>query len=415
MNREHVFLLGLILILLSEMIPMLPTDTTFFSAIVFVIYMILARVKVDRAYITWMMGVSAFFFLSSVWALSYKNCMWVLFSQQLPIFIGTLATYSFLSHNPDGIKKILWTYFVAAVILLLFVLTNINQIEEGVRLGNQLNEDIADGGSRINVNSIGMCICYAIYVGYILFVSGKKNLILRLIAIAIGAWMVYLVLLTGSRKALFMLVIPLIFFSIRGRKKGKILFVLPIALGVIIFGYNLLLDIPFLYEVLGSRVEDLLNIATNQTKGTEDISRLMLVEYGLDWFKERPILGYGINNFRILSNNTAMFAGKNFYSHNNYIELLVGVGIVGFLIYYSCYYYFWKHLHKRIVDSHLYTWAAALLVVLLFLDTAQVSYYAFIPNLIICVCFFIVEKDKKEKNLVKRVYEANRHHSARKH
>ena len=59
-----------------------------------------------------------------------------------------------------------------------------------------------------------------------------------------------------------------------------------------------------------------------------------MIQYGMDYFKERPLLGHGIENFRYLY---AQEVGKETYSHNNYIELLVNNGIVGLLLYYSFY------------------------------------------------------------------------------
>ena len=46
------------------------------------------------------------------------------------------------------------------------------------------------------------------------------------------------------------------------------------------------------------------------------------------------MLGYGLDNFRIINLHAT---GHLTYSHNNFIEILVGVGAIGFLIYYSYY------------------------------------------------------------------------------
>ena len=43
---------------------------------------------------------------------------------------------------------------------------------------------------------------------------------------------------------------------------------------------------------------------------------------------ENPLLGYGLNNYHL-------FHWSGVYSHNNYIEVLVSLGIIGFIIYYS--------------------------------------------------------------------------------
>ena len=49
---------------------------------------------------------------------------------------------------------------------------------------------------------------------------------------------------------------------------------------------------------------------------------------GRKWFLERPIFGWGLDAFTQLSPYET-------YSHNNFIEILVSSGIVGFLFYYG--------------------------------------------------------------------------------
>lgn len=71
---------------------------------------------------------------------------------------------------------------------------------------------------------------------------------------------------------------------------------------------------------------------TGTTEASINI-RSQMITFGLEMFKENPIWGYGIDNYKILY-GVSYYAEA--YSHNNLIELLVGVGIVGaFLYYYS--------------------------------------------------------------------------------
>lgn len=49
--------------------------------------------------------------------------------------------------------------------------------------------------------------------------------------------------------------------------------------------------------------------------------RALMVEIGLDLWRERPLVGYGMDSFRHIS-------GFGTYSHNNFIDLLVGGGIL---------------------------------------------------------------------------------------
>lgn len=53
-----------------------------------------------------------------------------------------------------------------------------------------------------------------------------------------------------------------------------------------------------------------------------------MMETAWKMFSQKPILGWGWNAFAIL-------AGYGYYCHNNYLEIMVSMGIVGFLIYYA--------------------------------------------------------------------------------
>lgn len=54
--------------------------------------------------------------------------------------------------------------------------------------------------------------------------------------------------------------------------------------------------------------------------------RNAMVDRGLEIWQERPLFGFGIDSFRYIS-------GFETYSHNNFIDLMVGTGIIGLFIY----------------------------------------------------------------------------------
>ncbi len=57
-------------------------------------------------------------------------------------------------------------------------------------------------------------------------------------------------------------------------------------------------------------------------------TRFRMIQEGVALWRESPIIGYGINQFRWVSSFTT-------YSHNNYTELLVSFGAIGFLLYHA--------------------------------------------------------------------------------
>lgn len=396
MKFDFLYLIGVLLALLAEAAPgKMPVHTPEFADVLFLMYIVVSGglPRKGNPYGTWMIVVYAFFLLSMAWGLDLWTCYWGL-RQVFVVFIGMLASYRYMKCTPDGVKNILKVYLVESFILVVFIFLNIDQFEQGVRLGQQLGDDEE---TALNSNIIAINLCYAIYCGFVIFGQGKKNMLNRLMFVASVALFLYLILLTGSRKSLLMLAIPLLVFAFLQKSKRKGFVVLLVASSVIVVGGYAVMNIPMLYDIMGSRVEEMFNILSGNVETGDDVSRMFLITYGIEWFKEQPLLGYGINNFRILSNNTSMFAGQNFYAHNNYIELLVDVGIIGFLIYYSCLVYIWKKLKGNFSDSILNKWVASLIVVRLFLDFAMVSYYSFTSNLILCLCFYAVYVSRKSK------------------
>ena len=396
MKFDFLYLIGVLLALLAEAAPgKMPVHTPEFADVLFLMYIVVSGglPRKGNPYGTWMIVVYAFFLLSMAWGLDLWTCYWGL-RQVFVVFIGMLASYRYMKCTPDGVKNILKVYLVESFILVVFIFLNIDQFEQGVRLGQQLGDDEE---TALNSNIIAINLCYAIYCGFVIFGQGKKNMLNRLMFVASVALFLYLILLTGSRKSLLMLAIPLLVFAFLQKSKRKGFVVLLVASSVIVVGGYAVMNIPMLYDIMGSRVEEMFNILSGNVETGDDVSRMFLITYGIEWFKEQPLLGYGINNFLTMSNNTSMFAGQNFYAHNKYIELLVDVGIIGFLIYYSCLVYIWKKLKGNFSDSILNKWVASLIVVRLFLDFAMVSYYSFTSNLILCLCFYAVYVSRKSK------------------
>ena len=89
--------------------------------------------------------------------------------------------------------------------------------------------------------------------------------------------------------------------------------------------------------------------------------------------KESPLIGYGIDNYRIL-------LGKNIglitYAHNNYIELLVGVGILGTVIYYAMYVNALICLLRSKKNLNLRYLFLTFLLVVFIIDFASVNYFS---------------------------------------
>lgn len=145
---------------------------------------------------------------------------------------------------------------------------------------------------------------------------------------------IVIVVLSMSRKAISYFLIPLIIYYIFSNKDSlkrlKNIFILLIS---IYLGYLLILKIPFLYRFVGSGVEDLLGFWKNSAGDDSAAGRETRILWGLSWFYKKPLIGYGVMNYNYLFSNVEKMSDM-VVADNNYIEMLVSYGVIGFILYY---------------------------------------------------------------------------------
>ncbi|MCX7883740.1 MAG: O-antigen ligase family protein [Caloramator sp.] len=183
-------------------------------------------------------------------------------------------------------------------------------------------------GNSININSNGIAIYATIAFLMVLFnylkLNNRKDLI-KLI------WLGIVILLTGSRKGLFMIVIGYLMFLYLLFPKKKFKNTVSIILMIVIC-YMLIMYVPILYNIIGNRVEAVFNMfSSNEIDEGSLISRVNYINLGWSYIKNNPWCGYGLNCFMLIPGSYGV------YSHNNFIEILFSSGVIGFVIYYINY------------------------------------------------------------------------------
>jgi len=121
--------------------------------------------------------------------------------------------------------------------------------------------------------------------------------------------------------------------------------------------------------------------------------RIFLIKVGFLTFQDSPIFGHGIANFFLLNE-------LHVYAHNNYIELLVDLGIVGTILFYSIYFYLIKSFFMLNKHVPIKIFIITFLTVLMVMDIAVVSYGM---KLIIYTLLFIsiyLDNLKKEESQI---------------
>lgn len=244
-----------------------------------------------------------------------------------------------------------------------------NLIVSGIRLGK--GDAIFLGH---NPNTIGMdCAMAGVVSLYFYFFKKKKNILWSLVPITI------IVIATGSRKGLFVLLfglIMIIFFLQMQKEKAALpmLFKMLLLAAGLIAIVNLILQFPGMEKAREQYMGLINSIIGNEEEA--DLStqiRGKMVTIGWEQFLRSPLYGIGLDNAKIIN-----LQYNNFYAylHNNYIELLVNGGLIGFIIYYSFFaVVFIKHINRLNEKNSLVYISFTLLIIRFFTDWGRVSYF----------------------------------------
>lgn len=176
----------------------------------------------------------------------------------------------------------------------------------------------------VNANDLGMkCVISALSSWiYGINVKDKKTLYYIMTII-----LVILSIYTGSRKVIIMISFCFGFIYIYFKKNKRIFRFMLVGLMIFILFY-ITMNISELYNVVGIRIDETLSLIKkdNISPYSSTGIRLSMINLGKELFKSKPLLGYGLANAELFNNGT--------YLHNNYLELLVGIGLIGAFVYY---------------------------------------------------------------------------------
>ena len=244
-----------------------------------------------------------------------------------------------------------------------------------MRLGAEVSHENVMG-----TNAALICSCLLYYV-----INKHRYVYLPIIGM-----MLLLVAVSGSKKALFALpiaIVLIIFFKYGLRRFYKTIAVVLVLVALTPF----VLQLP-IFTMVNERV----GIFIMQLKGNDIDSstavRTQMIRSGLVWFTESPIIGVGIDNYKVLYARTF---GEYRYAHNNYIELLVDIGVVGFLCYYSMYIYLLFKLNRMRNQGDSPQILFMILLIQLFFDIAAVSYLSKLTYIHLIMAFVYVDKAYK--------------------
>lgn len=251
-----------------------------------------------------------------------SSCLWAVnkdlaisqMNTQWQLFLLFLFTYILMRETGD-VEPYFQAIYFAGFAMLLFAIYRygksgfFQQMLGGVRMGGEIT----------NENTFGMVFSQALIMAFYYYLKSRNKIHFASMAIFL-----IFALSSGSKKALLMCIVGVIGLSVIYYGLHRIWKTILVVFAVAIAGYYLL-QLP-LFSVINIRLTSYLSGELN----TSDMNRMRFIENGISLIKERPILGWGLQNFRYVT-------GTDAYSHNNFIEVLVSTGIIGFLLYYSMY------------------------------------------------------------------------------
>lgn len=313
-----------------------------------VLYILLnKKLKIDRM-IKWRLVFIGF----CVFTMLYSPEKGFLFNSEFYLLIVNLILILFLLQydiNINDIKKISWANVLSAGVLIFILFARGNLT--GFSTSNRFGEDLF-GNSNILATLLMNSALYAIWL-----LVYSENKIIHKIALTLCLVVSYYgMFLSGGRK---FIIIPAIFLYIlllfkkdsHGRK--HLVKYTGVVIALVIAVYYLIMNVPAFYAVIGERMESLFSFihTGHDISGKSAEIRATMIEIGFNRWLDSPIWGYGFDSFK---HYNRLMTGNFYYSHNNYIELLYDLGIIGFAIYYwfywNLFYVAWKGKNSYIPE-----------------------------------------------------------------
>lgn len=290
--------------------------------------------------------------LSIIWSTNKDIALFQL-KTQLQLFVLFLFSYIYVREF-KGVDIFLKATYVSGVVLSIYSMAVygvngfIYMLSQGDRMGGEIS----------NENTFGMVFSFAVIASYYYFLRNKKKIFFLSIFL-----FSFFALSSGSKKALLIIGIGIAGISCfyYGIKK-----IWKIALVCIVVGITIIFALRLnIFATINERITSFLS-------GEFDVSdqiRMNLIETGKSLIWEKPLIGYGLGHFKYIS-------GYSVYSHNNFIELAVSLGIIGFVIYYIPFVYSLFKLLKDLKNKNIKSMFMFVLVMLNFvLGYGAVQFY----------------------------------------
>lgn len=236
-----------------------------------------------------------------------------------------------------------------------------------------------------NPNMLGMILSTGIFsVVYMFNRVNSRELVFNIVRITP---LLYCTIMTGSRKALLfsitIIIVYLIYVFIKtvNTKNAINKIVLLLIIIIIIATVYYIYINYFVNTATYKRIQNVFN-------EVGDKERIKMYKEAIEIFKEHPLFGVGLNQFRFYSSLEA-------YSHSTYAESLSCFGIIGSLIYFLPIVYTLVYLIKitKYKNSFKLVITCSLLVIEIVLGTTVIYFYDFVHYIILGIVGWVLDSN----------------------
>lgn len=336
------------------------------------------RVLQMTFYTKWFLAYYSFLFLSCFWATNPVQALTGVFYFLL-IHIPLFAMYCWI-HDKSDLLLCIVSFITGLVINCFYILNTAGLFSQIGVLTPGLHYWASNATSRRY--ALGCILIGAM-------IKLAKGRIEKLLYVLMMIPCAYVLLFCTSRGA-FLIVALSIFVAILFSKENQFkkigLFLLLI--GLIVFLYYFIMNNQYIYPLFGRKLEKFFNAAAQKGVLGAEEDRVERIIDGFKVFLNRPLFGYGYNGF---ANNTRFTA----YSHNDYIETLCDIGMVGFSIYYSIFLFIARFMPPAVKKEKTggYSLIFGIVVALFAFNVLSVVRYDISIQACLCFACVIVEQN----------------------
>ena len=305
----------------------------------------------------------------------------------VPSIIRNIMVLYFVSvrvKEQEDIERILIIHILAIIFLDIFVMKlMINYYSLSTFFLKRFGDNFAYNSNAISTLN-ALSALFSIY-----FARKCEKKILPVVTLC---FFTFIIVICGSKQGMITLIMGILLtLYLKGSLQKKIGTII-IAIAVVVIVWKLIMNVSILYEIIGYRFEGLLGLVNSATEDVSTLNRNNLLKQAFEVWVSHPVLGVGFNNFPVVQTIQSGY----YYAHNNYLEILADLGVVGFLLYYINYVRIIRFKINK--NNPLQVCLKSVFFMLAFMDLTVVSYQDLRHQLPLYLIFLGLGKLNSNKN-----------------